>query len=69
MIKHCFNTYAGGTTEATNHSESLQTSVFVFSNQMVESIKFGFEIICPACYLLRFMACHRNDTTNAFCNA
>jgi hypothetical protein len=36
---------------------------------VVQSIKFGFEFICPPRHFLRFMACHRSDTTNAFRNA
>jgi len=68
-MKHCFNTYASGTKEATNYSESLETSVFVLSSEMVESIKLSLEIICLPRHRLRLMARHGNDTTDTFCNA
>jgi len=69
MMKLCFSPYADGTKEATNNSKSLETSVFVLSSEMVESSKFSLEIICLPRHVLRLMARHCNDTTDALCNA
>lgn len=65
----CFNPYTGGAKEATNYSESFETSVFVLSSEMADSIKFSLEIIRLPRHLLCLLARNGNDTTNAFCNA
>lgn len=45
-----------------NHSESFESHIFLFAQNMIQSAELSFKIIPSTRYFLGFMACHSNDT-------